>query len=147
MQKQDDGSWHIVKCGSCFLTEAESRYAAIKLELLGIVWAIQKCCLFLSGLSLFSIFRDHKYLIPILNSKQLDEIANPRLQQLRMKILDYSFTTSWVKGTANAGPDALSRAPVSMPTPDDELGEDQDVAATHNIITGNVHVVMDLAEI
>ena len=126
------------------LTETESRYAAIELELLGIVWAIQKCRLFLSGLSLFSIFTDHKplvSLIPILNSKQLDEIENPRLQRLRMKILEYSFTASWVKGTANAGPDALSRAPVSMPTPDDELGEDQNAASIHNIITSNVHSV------
>ena len=58
-----------------------------------------------------------------------------------MKILEYSFTASWVKGTANAGPDALSHAPVSMPTPDDELGEDQDAASIHNIITSNVHSV------
>ena len=71
MQKQDDDSWDIVQCGSRFLTETKSRYAAIEPELLGIVWAIQKCRLFLSGLSLFSIFTDHKPLIPILNSSFL----------------------------------------------------------------------------
>ena len=141
MQKQEDDSWHIVQCGSRFLTETESRYAAVELELLGIVWAVLKCRLFLSGLPLFSIFTDHKPLIPILNSKQLDEIENPRLQRLRMKILEYSFTASWVKGTANAAPDALSRAPVSMPTPDDELGEDQDAASINSIIISNVQSV------
>ena len=113
----------------------------IVMFLLGIVWAIQKCRLFLSGLSLFSIFTDHKPLIPILNSKQLDEIENPRLQRLCVKILEYSFTAWWIKGTANAGPYDLSRAPVSMPTPDDELGEDRDAASIHNIITSNVHSV------
>ena len=46
-----------------------------------------------------------------------------------------------VKGTANTGPDALLRAAVSMPTPDDELGEDQDADSIHNIITSNVHSI------
>ena len=141
MQKQDDNSWHIVQCGSRFLTETESRYAAIELELLGIVWTIKKCRLFLSGLSLLCIFTDHKPLTPPFNSKQLGEIENSRLQQLRMKILEYSVTASWVKGTANTGPDTLSRAPVAMPTPDDALGEDQDATSIHNIITSNVHSI------
>ena len=109
---------------------------------LGTVWVIQKRRLFLSGLSLFSIFTDHKPLIPILNSKQLDEIENPRLQRLRMKILEYSFTAWWIKGTANAGPYDLSRAPVSMPTPDHEIGEDQDAASIHNIITSLVMSIL-----
>ena len=58
-----------------------------------------------------------------------------------MKMLEYSFTVSWVKGTANTGPDTLSRAPVAIPTPDDELGEDQDAASIHNITTSNVHSI------
>ena len=141
MQKQEDSSWRVVQCGSRFLTAAESRYAAIELELLGIVRAIKKCRLFLAGLPTFSIFTDHKPLIPILNSKQLDEIENPRLQRLRMKILEYTFVAAWVKGKDNEKPDALSRAPVSQPMPGDELGEDQDATSINNLIMNSIRSV------
>ena len=97
--------------------------------------------LFLAGLPTFSIFTDHKPLIPILNSKQLDEIENPRLQRLRMKILEYTFVAAWMKGKDNEGPDALSRAPVSQPMPDDELGEDQDAASINSLIMNSIRSV------
>ena len=52
-QQQDDGSWRVVRAGSRFLTDAESRYAMIELELLGIVWAVAKCRLMLEGMPHF----------------------------------------------------------------------------------------------
>ena len=102
---------------------------------------VKKCRLFLAGLPTFSIFTDHKPLIPILNSKQLDEIENPRLQRLRMKILEYTFVATWVKGKDNEGPDALSRAPVSQLMPDDELGEDKDAASINSLIMNSIRSV------
>ena len=78
---------------------------------LGIVWAIQKCHKFLAGLPHFEILTDHNPLLSILNNQRLDEIENPRLQRLRMKIVSYNFTARWVKGSLNAGPDALPRYP------------------------------------
>ena len=37
--------------------------------------------------------------------------------------MTYNFTTEWVKGTKNDAPDALSRNPVTDPSPDDSLAE------------------------
>ena len=45
-QQQLDGSWHKVQAGSRFITETERWYAMIEIELLGVVWAVQKCRIF-----------------------------------------------------------------------------------------------------
>ena len=106
------------------MTSAETRYATIEKEMLGVAWAVQKCHKFLAGLPHFDILTDHNPLISILNSKRLDEIENPRLQRLRMKIISYNFTAQWVKGSLNAGPNALSLYPTSEATGVDELAEE-----------------------
>lgn len=122
-QRQTDGSWRVVQAGSRYISDTESRYAMIELELLAVVWATQKCRLFLEGLPQFEIITDHKPLIPILNHYQLDQIENPRIQRLRAKLDRYAYTARWVKGKDNADADALSRAPVDNPSKQDELGE------------------------
>ena len=115
LQKHRDG-WKLVKCGSRFLSETESRYATIEQEMLAVTWSTKKCETFLRGAQHYDLITDHRPLVPILNSKGLNEIENPRLQRLREKLTPYNFTTSWKKGKEHCIPDALSRAPVSNPT-------------------------------
>ena len=82
-----------------------------------------KCHTFLVGLQHFQVVTDHNPLIPILNNHRLDEIENPRLQCLRTRIMGYNLTAIWLKGSHNNAPDALSRHPVSKPSPQDMLAE------------------------
>ena len=126
-QQQRDDRWHLIECGSRFLSDAESRYAVIELECLAVVWAVKKCGLFLHG-SLFDVVTDHRPLVPILNRYTLDQIENPRLQRLILKLRPYQLQATWRKGTDNAFADALSRYPVQQPSPDDELGQDPSVS-------------------
>ena len=58
-----------------------------------------------------------------MNSHRLDEIENPRLQQLKTKLMAYNFMAEWLKGSKNDAPDALSRNPVSDPEPHELLAE------------------------
>lgn len=58
---------HLVQCGSCFPTDAETRYTMIELEMLTTVWAMQKCSFYLRGLHHFEHITDHRPLIPILD--------------------------------------------------------------------------------
>ncbi len=116
-------NWVLVQAGSQFLSDTESRYAIIELELLGVTWAITKCKIFLAGLPHFTVVTDHHLLVPIVNNHRLDEIENPRLQRFKTKTMAYNFTTKWIKGTLNHAPDALSRNPVSDPQPDDMLAK------------------------
>ena len=122
-QQNPEVIWNLIQAGSRFLTNAESRYAVIELEMLAVCWAINKCKLFLTGLQHFTVITDHNPLIPILNNHRLDEVENPRLQRLKIKLMAYNFIAEWLKGAKNEAPDALSRNPVSEPQPHELLGE------------------------
>ena len=99
LQQCHNDKWVLVQAGSRFLSDAESRYAIIELELLAVTWAIIKCKIFLAGLPHFTVLTDHHPLVPLLNNHRLDEIENPRLQRLKTKIMGYTFTAEWVKGS------------------------------------------------
>ena len=118
-QQTAEGQWHLVQAGSRCLTDAESRYAVIKLELLAVTWAVWKCRVFLMGMQQFDVITDHNPLISIINHHRLDEIENLRLQRLCAKIMAFNFKASWKKGTTNQAPDALSRNPFSTPSPEE----------------------------
>jgi len=118
-----DGNWRLIQCGSRFLSDTETRYAMIELEMLAIAWAMKKCRVYLAGIE-FEVVTDHQPLIPILNKYTLDEIENPRLQRIRMKTQEFQFHAIWRKGKDHAIADALSRAPISEPTEEDvEIGD------------------------
>ena len=122
-QQSPTGQWVLVQAGSRFLSEAESRYAVIKLEMLAVAWAANKCKTFLMGLQNFQVITDHNPLIPILNNHRLDEINNPRLQRLKTKLMAFNLTAKWCKGDTNRAPDALSCYPVWKQHQSDSLAE------------------------
>ena len=72
----------------------------------------------------FDVITDHDSLLSILNSKRLDEIENPRLQRLKIKLVSHNFTAQRVKSSLNAGPDALSRYLTSEAKTTDQLAEE-----------------------
>ena len=128
-----DGVWKPVQAGSSFLTPTEIRYAMlcyamIELEALGACWAMKKCDMFLRGLPHFKLVTDHQPLIPILNSKGIADVENPRLQRLMMKMLPYTPKD-------HLAADALSRFPIDEPCLEDELCESHAEAGV------NVHFV------
>jgi len=135
LQDHGQGRMRLVQCGSRFLTDTETRYATIELELLAVAWAMAKCRLYLFGLPNFTLITDHRPLIPILNSYSLDAVENPRLQRLKEKVSPYIFTAVWRAGKQLCIPDALSRAPVSRPTPEDETERDKAAAHVRHIVT------------
>ena len=134
LQQEHQGSWHIVQAGSRFLTDTETRYAVMELEMLSVAWAAQKCRIFLAGLPTFTVITDHSPLVPILNSRRLDEIENPRLQRLRTRLLAYNFIAKWIKGKDNDAADALSRYLCSSPKPGEDIAE-YDIDICHSVHT------------
>lgn len=115
------GKLWLVQCVSRFLTDAETRYATIELEMLATVWAMHKCGYYLKGLQTFEHVTDHRPLIPILNHHTLDAVENPRLQRLKEKLSPFVFTVRWRAGKQLCIPDALSRYPDSCPTEDGDM--------------------------
>lgn len=144
---QDHGGGHLrlVQCGSRFLTDTETRYATIVLEMLATEWAMHKCGYYLRGLQNFEHVTDHCPVIPILNNYTLDAVENQRIQRLKEKLSAFTFTAQWRAGKRRSIPDALSRHPVSIPTNEDDMLTDVSVQAAvavravHCLTAPNTH--------
>ena len=63
---------------------------------------------------------DHKPLIPILSTKELQLIANPRIANQRVKLLPFCYKPVHIAGKANVIPDVLSRAAQADQAPKEE---------------------------
>ena len=109
------GNLHLIQCVSRSLDPAEVNYSTIELEMSGLVFGILRCKFFLQAHPpFFQAFTDHRSLVGIM-TKNLADIENPRLQRLREKLLPYSFSLHYIKGSSNTISDALSRFPVERP--------------------------------
>jgi hypothetical protein len=135
-----------IACGSRSLNSAESRYAPIELECLGVSYALAKCHFYLAGLPRpFTVITDHKPLVGLFE-KPLSEVPIARLQRLRLRTEGYNFALQWQAGKLNVAADALSRAPVFGPAP--LATEDaQEATAFARAVRDNagLHVLLDAA--
>ena len=101
--------WQIVFAGSKKCSGAESRYAPIEGEALGVAWALEKARMFTLGCPDLLVTVDHQSLIPILGDRSLADIPNPRLYRLKEKCLRFRFQIQYLPGKRNDGPDCMSR--------------------------------------
>ena len=122
VQKSPQGQIRVIQCGSKSLDDTQSRYSIIELEMLSILFAVNKCRFYLLG-SHFLIFSDHKPLIAIM-VKSLHLIENSKLRRIREKLAEYSFSLHHVVGIKNVLADYCSRHPVWDKDTDADIFED-----------------------
>ncbi|XP_064468610.1 uncharacterized protein K02A2.6-like [Ornithodoros turicata] len=123
LQEQDDGSLCVIAYASRTLSDTERRYAQIEREGLALAWACDRFQEFLIVRS-FRLETDHKPLVTLLSTKFLDDLT-PRLQRIRMRLMRYFYTVTYVPGKQLIAADALSRNPVQSTGPsilDQEVG-------------------------
>ena len=92
------------------MTPTERRYAQMEKEVLAITWACRKFSDYVLGWK-FTIETDHKPLIPLLNSKNLDALP-PRIMHFRLRLAKFDYTVYHVPSKQLFTADALSRAPI-----------------------------------
>ena len=117
MQQQPTGEWKPIAYISRALTVTEQRYTQIEKEALAVTWACEWFRDYLVDLH-FHIETNHKPLVPLLTSKNLDELPI-RVQRFRLRLMRFSYSMSHVPGKELIMADALSRAPVSNSNTDD----------------------------
>ena len=121
-QKQPDGDRKPVAFISRVLTSTGERYAQIEKQALATTWACDRLVDYLVGKT-FHVETDHKPLVPLLGSKNLNEMP-PRIQRLRMWLKWFDFTISHVPGKHLIAADTLLRAPslsTSIPEKEEEI--------------------------
>ena len=101
------------------LLESETKYAQIEKECLASVWACEKFHRYLYGLPQFKLITDHKPLVPLINSDNLNK-APLRCQRLLMRLMRYCPIAEFAPGKTLLIADTLSRAPVQNSTEKDQ---------------------------
>ena len=132
LQKQPNGELKPISYISRSLTPTEQRYAQIEKEALAFTWACERFSDYLLGLE-FHIHTDHKPLVPLFGSKNLDELPI-RVQRFRLRMMRFKFTISHVRGKSLLVADALSRAPCSEAVEEDLLLQQETASYVNSVI-------------
>ena len=89
----------IIQCGSTALTAAQQNYSTTELDLLAILWGLQKTSFYCKGAPKISVFTDHSALVT-LTKKELIKVENTRLVSMLEKLIDFNievFHLPWYK--------------------------------------------------
>lgn len=92
LQRQD-GHWGLIHCGSRLISDTESRYVMVELDLKAVEWAMHECRLYILGLHQFTLIVDHQPLVAISDRYTLDADEKPRLQRMKECISRFIFKT------------------------------------------------------
>ena len=92
------------------MSNTERHYAQIKKEALATTGACEKFAGYILGKRI-EIETDHKPLVPILGTKQLDHLP-PRVLRFGLRLNRFDYTISHVPGKYMYTADTLSRAPI-----------------------------------
>ena len=97
------------------MSEIEQRYAQIEKEALACTWATEKFADYLIGMNV-TVETDHKPLIPLLSTKQLNSLP-PRVLRFRLCMDKFDFNINHVPGKHLCTADTLSQSPVAEVRP------------------------------
>lgn len=112
-----DSMWKPVAFTSRSMSDTECRYAQIEKEALATAWVCDKFANFIIGKTI-EIETDHKPLVPLLGSKDLDRLP-PRILRFCLRLDRFSYVIKHVPVKELYTADTLSRAPVHCSTSTD----------------------------
>jgi len=122
--QKTNSSWQPVAFASRVMSDTERRYAQVEKESLAITWACEKFSSYILGKT-FTIETDHKPLVPLLGTKNLDSLP-PRVLRFRLRLSRFQYQITHVPGKQLYTADTLSRAPISS-TESNDLQEEADL--------------------
>ena len=107
-RQQSSAPWKPVVYASRSLSEVEKRYAQIEKEALASTWACERFTDYILGKHVL-IETDHKPLVSLLGSKQLNDLP-PRILRFRLRLSRFDYSIEHTPGKQLHTADVLSRA-------------------------------------
>ena len=93
----------------------------------------------------FHIETDHKPLVPLVSTKNLEELP-ARVQRFQMQMIRFSYAISHVPGKSLHTADTLSQAPIVRPLNQEEESLERDVQAFVDSVVNYLPATEDLLE-
>ena len=121
----ETGYKHLIQAGSRSLTDTETRYETVSIELLAILFAVRACKHYLlASPTPVMINTDCRAILGVMR-KNVTDMDNKRLMRMKMELDEYDLTFQHVAGIKNQTADYLSRYPIEKPRKEDYEFEDE----------------------
>ena len=110
-QKQDDGEIKPIAFGRRYLNNTEKNYSIGELELLTVVWGLEKFRFYLYGKKVF-LYTDHQALEPLIKRNRSNHQYSARLTRWLDRLAHFDIAVQHIAGKNLKFTDYLSRNPV-----------------------------------
>ena len=121
-QKQSDGEIKPIAFGSRYLNDSENNYSIGELELLAVVWGLEKFRFYLYGKKVF-LYTDHQALEPLIKRNRCNRQYSARLTRWLDRLAHFDIAIQHIAGSNLKFTDFLSRNPVENLTTEDVYDE------------------------
>ena len=122
-QKQDDGSTKPIAYGSRYLNETEKKYSIGELELLAVVWGLEKFRFYLYRRKVH-LYTDHQGLEPLIKRNRSNKQYSARLTRWLDRLTHFDISIQHIAGSNLKFTDYLSRNPVGRFIPEENYAEE-----------------------
>ena len=112
-QKQSDGEIKPIAFGSRYLNKSEQNYSIGELELLAVVWGLEKFRFYLYGKKVF-LYTDHQALEPLIKRNRCNRQYSARLTRWLDRLAHFDIAIQHIAGSNLKFTDFLSRNPVEV---------------------------------
>ena len=108
--------------GSRYLNESEQNYSIGELELLAVVWGLEKLRFYLYGKKVF-LYTDHQALEPLIKRNRCNRQYSARLTRWLDRLAHFDIAIQHIAGSNLKFTDFLSRNPVENAATEDVYDE------------------------
>ena len=122
-QKQDDGNIKPIAYGSRYINDTEKNYSIGELELLAVVWGLEKFRFHLYGKKVY-LYTDHQALEPLIKRNRCNKQYSVRLTRWLDRLAHFDIAIQHIAGSNLKFTDYLSRNPVGGATPEGNYDEE-----------------------
>ena len=129
-QKEDDGNTKPIAYGSRYLNQTEKKYSIDELELLAVVWGLEKFRFILYGKKVY-LYTDHQALEPLIKRNRSNKQYSARLTRWLDRLTHFDISIQHIAGSNLKFTDNLSRNSVGGATPEENYNQEY----VNNILT------------
>ena len=138
-QKQSNNELKPIALASRYLNDAEKKYSIGELELLAVVWGLERFRFHLYGKQV-QLFSDHQAMEPLLGRKKANKQYSARVTRWLDRLNHFDISLKHTAGKEIKFTDFIIRNPAENPEPEDNYEEEFVINAIAQLATVNARI-------